>query len=64
MLVRGGPFNNLQYVYTKPKCKFGRHDKVVDATYVLCTVSPTPIESTEARHAGKVTYFFQISYLE
>lgn len=44
VLVRGGPFADLQILYPKPKCKFGKHDLVVDATYVLCTTRPTPIE--------------------
>ena len=50
VLVRGGPFKDMAYVYTKPKCKFGKNDMVVDATYVLCTTSPTAIEEKEARH--------------
>ena len=37
VLVRGGPFNDLQVLFPHPKCKFGKYDLVVDATYVLCT---------------------------
>lgn len=48
VLVRGGPFTEMQLLFPKPKCKFGR--QVVDATYVLCTTSPTAIEEFEARH--------------
>lgn len=61
VLVRGGPFKDLEILFPKPKCKFGRHDLVVDATYVLCTNSPTPIEHLEPRHRQKVK--IQISYL-
>lgn len=50
VLVRGGPFQDLQILYPKPKCKFGKYDMIVDATYVLCTTSPTAIEEHEARH--------------
>jgi DsbC/DsbD-like thiol-disulfide interchange protein len=52
--VRGGPFKDLQILYPKPKCKFGKFDMVVDATYVLCTTSPTAIEEREAHHRDKV----------
>jgi hypothetical protein len=51
VLVRGGPFADLIYLFPKPKCKFGKNDMTVDATYVLCTTSPTAIEATEARHS-------------
>jgi hypothetical protein len=54
VLVRGGPFKDLEAVYPHPKCKFGKYDMVVDATYVLCTTSPTRIEDLEPRHRNKV----------
>lgn len=54
VLVRGGPFTDFNILFPKPKCKFGKHDQVVDATYVLCTTSPTPIEELEPRHRHKV----------
>ena len=54
VLVRGGPFNDMQQTYPSPKCKFGKMDNVVAATYVLCTSSPTATEQTEARHKDKV----------
>lgn len=57
VLVRGGPFKDLQILYPKPKCKFGRFDMVVDATYVLCTTSPTAIEEREAHHKEKVSAY-------
>lgn len=37
VLVRGGPFYEMNILFPKPKCKFGKHDLVVDATYVMCT---------------------------
>lgn len=54
VLVRGGPFKDMEGVYPHPKCKFGKFDLVVDATYVSCTTSPTAIEEQEARRAQKV----------
>lgn len=44
VLVRGGPFKDMNIIYPRPKCKFGKHSLVVDATYVTCTTEPTPIE--------------------
>lgn len=67
VLVRGGPFFEMNIIFPKPKCKFGKHDMVVDATYVLCTASPTAIEDLEPRHRNKVRLpnchhkFFEIS---
>lgn len=55
VLVRGGPFKDLQILYPKPKCKFGRYDMIVDATYVLCTTNPTATEEREAHHKDKVS---------
>ena len=40
----------MKLVYPSPKCKFGKNDRVVTATYVTCTEGPTPIEATEAKH--------------
>ena len=56
VLVRGGPFADLQLLFPHPKCKFGSHSMVVEATYVLCTTSPTPIEELEPRHRHKVIF--------
>jgi len=64
VLVRGGPFAELELLFPKPKCKFGKHDLVVDATYVLCTTSPTAIESLEARHKAKVRFAFLPSNIQ
>jgi hypothetical protein len=47
----------MQLIFPKPKCKFGRFDMVVDATYVFCVTNPTPTENREARHREKVIYF-------
>jgi hypothetical protein len=35
--------------YEKPKCKFGTNDKVVDATYVKCSVTPGSFFSSETK---------------
>jgi hypothetical protein len=56
VLVRGGPFRGLEAIFPHPKCKFGRYDMIVDATYVACTTRPTPIEELEPRHRNKVRY--------
>jgi hypothetical protein len=46
VLVRGGPFGEgLDSIFPRPRCKFGKHDMIVDATYVLCTTAPTATES-------------------
>jgi hypothetical protein len=63
VLVRGGPFKDMKLIYPHPKCKFGKYDMVVDATYVQCTTSPTRIEENEPRHRNKVKIYifkFQI----
>lgn len=62
VLVRGGPFKDLEVLYPHPKCKFGKFDMVVDATYVLCTTSPTLTEEHEARHRDKVNKFKMITH--
>jgi len=49
----------MQLVYPRPKCKFGKYDMIVDATYVMCTISPTRIEEWEPRHRHKVKILFQ-----
>ena len=61
VLVRGGPFKDLEAVYPHPKCKFGKYDMIVDATYVLCTTAPTRIEELEPRRRHKVQ-LTQINY--
>lgn len=54
VLVRGGPFKDLEPIYPHPKCKFGKFDMVVEATYVSCTTSPTRVDELEPRHRNKV----------
>jgi hypothetical protein len=41
-------------VYPHPKCRFGSNSKIVDATYVMCTQSPTPVKDREAKSKEKV----------
>ena len=61
VLVRGGPFKDMALVYPRPKCKFGRNDKIVDAAYVHCREAPTPMEELEGHHANRVSIFFPIT---
>lgn len=49
VLVRGGPFNDMRLIYHWPKCRFGRKDMVVDATYVPCATAPTNVLKREPR---------------
>ena len=44
----------MSIVYPKPKCKFGKYNMVVSATYVTCPESPTPVTTQEARRKDKV----------
>jgi hypothetical protein len=55
VLVRGGPFQDLEALFPHPKCRFGKNDLIVDATYVLCTTSPLAVEEFEGRHSNKVS---------
>jgi hypothetical protein len=43
----------MELVYPRPKCRFGRKDTIVDATYVPCSVSPTHVTKNEPRHGDK-----------
>ena len=36
-------------IYPHPKCKFGRRDMIVDATYVSCATKPITVIETEGR---------------
>jgi hypothetical protein len=54
VLVRGGPFQDLAILFPKPKCKFGKKNLIVDATYVLCQASPLGTEDLEGKHSDKV----------
>ena len=53
VLVRGGPFEDLIGIYPKPKCRFGRRDLTVSATYVSCRTEPTTYGMKEARRGEK-----------
>lgn len=54
MLVRGGPFKDMLSVYPHPKCRFGSNGMITTATYVTCSLSPTPAKSFE-KAAPRVT---------
>jgi hypothetical protein len=45
----------LETLFPHPKCRFGKNDLIVDATYVLCTTSPLAVEELEGRHSNKVS---------
>ena len=56
VLVRGGPFTGMESSYPNPKCKFGRDDLIVEATYVKCTNEPTKLsDNHEATTLEKIT---------
>ena len=38
--VRADGIEDLAEVYPEPKCRFGRFDYVVEATYIRCTKKP------------------------
>jgi len=52
-MVRGGPFKDMELIYPKPKCKFGKRDMVVSATYVSCTESPLDVLAIEGKHKNR-----------
>ena len=56
VLVRGGPFDDLALIYPHPKCKFGRMDMVVDATYVPCVTTPLGMKDLEPTRKEKVSF--------
>jgi hypothetical protein len=57
--VRGGPFQDMHLVYPKPKCKFGKHDMIVDATYVTCTKKPLTAFEKEGQRINRDDYCIQ-----
>lgn len=61
VLVRGGPFEDLDLIYPRPKCKFGSNDRVVSATYVKCHEKPVDIEDLEGRNKEKVSVFVNLT---
>ena len=58
VLVRGGPFFEMDLLYPKPMCKFGSNDRVVSATYVKCTEKPSAMEDLEGKNKAKVSFIF------
>ncbi len=54
ILVRGGPFQDMQIFFPKPKCRFGRMDQVVDAQYVTCKSLPSAY-TKEGRSQDRVS---------
>ena len=55
VLVRGGPFENMSLLYPNPKCKFGRNDRIVDASYVRCTEEPLTVDKSEGNRLNRVS---------
>jgi hypothetical protein len=53
VLVRGGPFQDMELIYPEPKCKFGRRDRVVSATYTTCTQQILSMSDIEGKHANR-----------
>jgi hypothetical protein len=58
VLVRGGPFDEMDLIYPRPKCKFGANDRVVEATYVKCTQKPLGMNELEGKNKAKVSKDF------
>lgn len=56
--VRGGPFKDMWLIHPHPKCKFGRNDMIVSATYVTCSPKPAGATDPEATKAEKVSFNF------
>ena len=50
VLVRGGPFEEMDLLYPNPVCKFGSNDRIVKATYVKCTQRPAAMEDLEGKN--------------
>jgi hypothetical protein len=59
VIVRGGPFTGMEGSFPNPKCKFGRDDLIVEATYVKCTNDPTQIFKDEAKTIDKTATCLQ-----
>ena len=53
--MRRGDFKDLELIYPKPKCKFGRNSQIVKAQYVGCTLEPLNFGEIEGRHAKRVS---------
>ena len=55
VLVRGGPFEEMDLIYPNPMCKFGANDRVVKATYVKCSKRPISMVELEGKNKLKVS---------
>ena len=55
--VRGGPFGDMKLLYPHPKCKFGRSDMIVDATYVTCTAEAKGMNDVEGHKGNRVSKY-------
>jgi len=44
----------MNLIHPNPKCKFGRNDMIVSATYVSCSAAPIGPSDKEARKGEKV----------
>jgi hypothetical protein len=59
VLVRGGPFHDMQLLYPKPKCKFGSNSMIVSATYVTCTLKPLEVDEFEGGKLNRDNFCLQ-----
>ena len=59
VLVRGGPFQDMELIYPRPKCKFGANDRVVSATYVKCLEKPLSMTDMEGKSKEKKHWCLQ-----
>ena len=55
VIVRGGPFKDMELIHPHPKCKFGRNDRIVPGTYVSCTEKPLRVEENEGNRKNRVS---------
>jgi hypothetical protein len=53
--MRRGDFRDLELIYPKPMCKFGRNSQIVKAQYVGCTFAPLSFAEIEGKHAKRVS---------
>ena len=49
----------MQLIHPKPKCKFGRNDMIVAATYVSCTQKPIGVSDAEAKKNERTDWCLQ-----
>ena len=55
VIVRGGPFKDMELIHPHPKCKFGRNDRIVQGTYVSCTEKPLAVHEDEGKKGNRVS---------